>query len=558
MTNEHRYVPKLKEQLAEGKIDRREFLRYSTLLGVSATTAYQFANKVAGIPGVVPTAHAQKMPQGGTLRFAMRCPEIKNPHVYQWIYDSNIARPVVEYLTLTDVDNVTYPHLLEKWEASDDLKSWHLHLKKGITWHNGRAFTADDVVWNLRHVLDPATGSSVVGLMKSYMMEEYDSGGTNDDGSPRMANRLWDANAIERVDDYTVRLNLKAAQVAVPEHLFHYPLAILDPEENGEFGPGSNGTGPFDLVDYEVGVKAVLKARDDWWGGKPYLDSAEYIDLGDDPSAYLSALASQQVHGFYEGDIDQLAVLDNLPGIVIHTTTTAATAVLRVQTDRPEFKNHKARQALRYAIDSKRVAELALRSLGTPAEHHHICPVHPDYAELPWHQHDVAKAKQLAVESGLDKVDLAIACKKDPAWELAAVQSMVEQLKGAGLNAKINLMPSAQFWDNWDKVPMGFTSWAHRPLGFMVLSLAYRTGVPWNESHYANPKFDALLTKAEGTLDVEKRRVLIKELGQIMQEDGPIVQPAWRSVFSPTSDKVKGFEKHPTQYLFLERYAIEA
>ncbi|MDH3466728.1 MAG: ABC transporter substrate-binding protein [Gammaproteobacteria bacterium] len=558
MTNEHRYVPKLKEQLASGRIDRREFLRYSTLLGVSATTAYQFANKVAGIPRAMGTAHAQNMPQGGTLRFAMRCPEIKNPHNYQWIYDSNIARPVVEYLTLTDVDNVTYPHLLEKWEASHDLRSWQLHLKKGIKWHNGRAFTADDVVWNLQHVLDPANGSSVVGLMKGYMMQEYDSGGTNDDGSPRMANRLWDASAIEKVDDHTVRLNLKTAQVAVPEHLFHYPLAILDPEENGEFGPGSNGTGPFDLVEYEVGIKAVLMARDDWWGGKPYLDSAEYIDLGDDPSAYMSALASQQVHGFYEGDINQLAVLDNLPGIVIHITSTAATAVLRVQTDRPEFRNPKARQALRYAIDSKRVTESALRSLGTPGEHHHVCPVHLDYAELPWHQRDVAKARRLAVETGLDKADLAIACKKDPAWELAAVQSMVEQLKESGLNVKINVMPSTQFWDNWDKVPMGFTSWAHRPLGFMVLSLAYRTGVPWNESHYTNPKFDALLTKAEGTLDVEKRRELIRELEQIMQADGPIVQPAWRSVFSPTSKKVKGFEKHPTQYLFLERYAIEA
>ncbi|MDH3690666.1 MAG: ABC transporter substrate-binding protein [Gammaproteobacteria bacterium] len=554
---EHRYIPKLKEQLAEGKINRREFLRYSTLLGLSATLAYNFAEKATGV-GFIRSAQAQEIPKGGTLRWAMRCPEIKNPHVYQWVYDSNIARPVVEYLTRTDTDNVTYPYLAEKWEASDDLKTWTFNVRQGIKWHNGRDFTADDVVWNLQHVLDPATGSSVVGLMKGYIMEEYDTGEKNEDGSAKMANKLWDASAIEIVDDHTVRLNLKAAQVAVPEHLFHYPLLILDPEEGGEFGPGSNGTGPFELAEYKVGEKAVLKARAESWGDKPYLDAIEYIDLGDDPAAAVSAIASGQVKGMYDADVNQLDVFKNLPGVTISSATTASTGVFRVQTDRPEFKDPKARQALRYAVGNKRIAELALRELGTPAENHHVCPVHPDYAELPFPERDIEKAKQLAAESGLDKVEIAIACKKDPAWELAAVQAMVEQMKEAGLNATINLMPSAQFWDNWDKVPVGFTSWAHRPLGFMVLGLAYRTGVPWNESHYSNPEFDELLTKAEGTLDVEERREIIKQLEQIMQEDGPIVQPSWRAVFTPVHEKVKGFEQHPTQYIFPERLGVEA
>ena len=86
------------------------------------------------------------------------------------------------------------------------------------------------------------------------------------------------------------------------------------------------------------------------------------------------------------------------------------------------------------------------------------------------------------------------------------MQTMVEQWKEAGIRVKINVMPSAQYWNVWTKVPFGFTTWAHRPLGTMVLGLAYRTGAAWNEANWSNAEFDKLITEAEGYLDVEKRR----------------------------------------------------
>jgi len=119
-------------------------------------------------------------------------------------------------------------------------------------------------------------------------------------------------------------------------------------------------------------------------------------------------------------------------------------------------------------------------------------------------------------------------------------------------------MPGAQFWDIWDKVPFGFTIWYHRPLGVMVLGLGYRSGVPWNESEYSNPEFDELLTKAEGTLDVDKRREIMGRLEQIMYEDGPITQPFWKSVVTFYDEKVKGAAAHPTNYIFAEQMAIES
>ena len=554
---EHVHIPKLKEQFAEGRITRREFMRYSTLLGLSASAAYAFAGKITGEHVVAP-AKAQ-LPKGGRLKISMRVLEVANPHAYNWLEDSNVGRGVHEYLTKTGQDNITRPFLCENWEASDDLKTWTLNLRQGVKWHNGRDFTADDVIWNLNHVLDPATGSSVIGLMKGYMLEEYDTGEKDDEGNAKMSTRLWDTNAIEKVDDHTVRLNLKEGQVAVPEHLFHYPLGILDPEEGGKFGAGSNGTGPFNLVEHKVGEIAILQARDDYWGDGPHLDELRYIDLGDDPSAVIGALASKQVDGMYQGDVDQIDVYKDMPHLVVHQALTASTAVARFQVDREEFKDPRLRKALRLATDTRRCLEIAHRGLGAPGEHHHVCPVHPDYKELPFMERDVEAAKKLLAEAGHpDGVDLEIAAKKDPAWEIQAVQAMVEQWKEANIRCKINLMPSAQFWDVWDKVPFGFTSWAHRPLGFMVLALAYRSGVPWNESHFANETFDSLLTKAEGTLDLEERREIIGQIQTLMQEEGPMAQPLWRSLVVAYDKKVKGFNLHPTLYIFGEELAVEA
>jgi len=555
---DHVHVPTLKRQLVDGVIDRREFLRCATLLGVAAPAAYAFVEKATGRRMVAPAEAQGALPKGGTLRIAMRCQDLKSPHTYSWVESSNSARQILDYLTITGPDNVTRPGLVDKWEASPDLKTWTLHLRR-VKWHNGRQFTADDVVWNLKRVLDPKTGSSVLGLMKGFLLEDVETGEKDDKGNPKKSSRLWDASAIQKVDDFTVRLNGKSAQLAVPEQLFHYPLLIMDPAENGEFKVGSNGTGAFELVANEVGRKQVLKARKEaYWGGGPYLDQLEFIDLGDDPAASVSALASKQVDGLYGADIVQLDALQKIPHVQMYQITTAYTATARMQPVKP-FDDKRVRQAMRLAIDAATILQVSHRGLGQTGEHHHVSPVHPEYAKLPAFTRDVARAKRLLAEAGYPGgIDVELTCRPQPAWELLAVQTMVEQWKEAGIRVKINVLPSTQYWEVWTKVPFGFTTWAHRPLGVMSLALAYRTGVPWNESKYSNAEFDRLLTQAEGTLDVNARREITSRLEAILQDDGPIVQPVWRAIFTFHDKRVLGFRPHPTLYIFGHQLAMQA
>jgi len=549
-TRPHPYIARLKSLFADGAVDRREFLRTATLLGLSAAAAYT-------VVGDAPEARAADLPKGGTMRLGLRCTEIKSPHTADFVEKTNITRQVVEYLTITGRDNITRPYLLEKWDASEDLKTWTLYVRRGVKWHDGRAFTADDVIWNLKRVADPATGSSVLGLFKGYLVKDFPAEGLDAKGKPKMTSRLWADNAIEKVDDYTVRLNAFASQLAVPEHLYHYPMQILDPKENGVFGPGSNGTGPFELAAFTVGKAATLKARKDYWGTGPYLDAIEIVDLGDNQGTVIAAIASKQVDGLMLADQLLVNAMKSFPHVQVYNVVSAQTGVARGRMTEKPFNDKRVRQAMRLALDRNKILAGGIGGNGIVGEDTHVAPVHPEYAKLPPQVRDIARAKALLAEAGYPNgFDTEIVTRPSPAWELNSVQAIVEQLKEIGIRVAIKSLPSTQYWEVWDKVPFGFTGWAHRPLGVMTLSLAYKSGVAWNESAYSNAEFDRVLTEAEGTYDVEKRRVLTKRLEEIMQDDGPILQPFW--VYSSTvmDKRVKGFEMHPSAYMHMQTMAI--
>jgi peptide/nickel transport system substrate-binding protein len=545
----HPYVPKLVEQLEQRRIDRRDFLRTSTLLGLSATTAYGIVGKVLG-PGAVPAARAQGTPKkGGVLKISMRIPELKNPHTFSWVYDSNTVRQVNDYLTRTGVDNVTRPWLLDSWEASEDLKTWTLNLRQGVTWSNGEPLVADHIMWNIERMLDPDVGSSWLGLMEGFLLDK--------EGDQTV---LWDANAIEKVDDHTIRLNGKSAQLAIPENLFHYPALMLWPEENGDWGVGSVGTGAFTAEVIEVGKRVVLKPRDGYWGQGPYVDEVNFIDNGDDPAAEANALIAQQVNGQYEANITQLPLLSQIPGLQMHEVVTAQTGVVRMKVGAAPFDDPRVRKAMRMALDTRRLLQIGHANIGGPGEHHHVSTIHPEYAEVEFMAQDIEGAKALLAEAGYpDGLDLehAITVPNNPAWEQITVQACVEMWREAGVNVNINIVPEAQYWEVWTKVPFGFTRWTHRPLGVMVLGLAYRSGVPWNETDYNNPKFEELLATAEATLDVEERRTIMADIENLMLEDGPIAIPLWRGLFSFWQTQVKGFAHHPTSYIFAEEIWLD-
>jgi peptide/nickel transport system substrate-binding protein len=528
----HPYIPELVEQFEARRVDRREFLRTATLLGMSAPVAYGIVGKVLG-ESAIPRARAQATPkQGGILRVGMEVQKMDDPATYSWTQMSNQTRHIAEYLAITGPDNVTRPMLAESWEASDDLKTWTFHLRQGVLWHNGEEFVADHVVWNIERWVNPDLGSSNSGLSTFASLD-----------------------SVEAVDKHTVRLNLNKPVLSAPEDCYNYPTVILHPSFQPPFSDNPIGTGPFTLAELAVGDRCILKRITQttdgkefkYWGGDVYLDEIHYYHF--DADNQLTAFASGEVDSIYAFGIEQYDFAEALDGQIVPART-AQTVCCRFRVSEAPFDNKQLRQAIVKATDNTVYRDFVFQGRGDIGENHHVAPVHPEYFQLPPLTRDVEAAKALLEEAGYpDGIDLTIDVgNTDGPWHQTLAELWRDQLSEANIRLNINVMPASRYWEIWDKTLFGCTAWTHRPLGTMALSLAYRTGVPWNESTYSNPEFEAALDDAEATLDVEERRAKMEKVEKILQDDVVMVQPVWRPVFTIITEQVKDFPAHPTQY----------
>jgi len=542
----HPTIPELKDDLDKGKLTRRDFLRYATLLGMSAAAAGQ----MIGLTWPKKVFAAQPK-RGGRLRIAAPVQKVTHPAQFSWLTPSNQMRQVSEYLTFTDGKNITHPYLLKDWAVSDDLKTWTLNLREGIKFNNGDLFTSDDVVFTLNQWLNKDVGSSILGLM-AYL----------------------DPTGIEKVDKYQVKLNLNTPELAVPEHLFHYPALILNHKTfEGDFVKRPHGTGPYTLEEHLVGERVVLKARKDYWqkgaDGQPlpYMDGMLVTDMGQEMAPQIAALQEGEVD-FLDladaGGTEVYQALKDNADISIQPTPTAATYVLRMRVDMKPWDDNKVRTALKLCQHHEKILSLAYFGQGYEGQDFHVYPLHPEYCEMPVPKYDPKRAKQLLKDAGypdgLD-VNLTFGSGWPPIVRYAEI--LKQDAAPAGFRISLNTMPNSQYWGKWTEVDFGITPWMHRPLGTMVLNLAFTgddTGkpVPWNETRWMDEEFSKLLKQANGTLNVDERRKIFCKIQEIQQTRGSIGIPFWRNQWMITRKNVKDVKGHPSLYMHFHDVWLDA
>ncbi len=478
--------------------------------------------------GGTPAQSGGKLKVGGTLRVGATGGGAKDTiDAHGPTVDTDIMRcwNLYESLAVRTPDFTKLEMLLaESIEPGKTPKQWDIRLKSGLTFHNGKPVTADDVIFSIRRILDakdPKVGAASIGYV--------------------------DLKQLKKLDDRTVRVALEFPNSGFPDDIGQYFNAIV-PTDYDPSNPV--GTGPFKYVSFTAGQQSEFEKFADYWeDGKPYVDKLVIIDFPDD-TARVNALLGGQVDAIDNLPAAQIASVKSNQSLRVVSSETGAWQPFTMRVDQAPFDDVRVRQAFRLLVDRDQMVQQVLSGEGRVANDLYA-PYDPNYAsDLPQRKQDLEQAKALLKQAGREGLSVELVTAPVFQGIVEAAQVFAQQAKGAGVNVKVRKVDSGTFYgDNYLKWGFAQDFWATRAYLSQVAQGDLPES-PFNETHWKDPKFIDLIQQARGEVDDAKRKDILHEAQTMQYEQGGYIIPYFSNIIDAHSAKLGGFVEAKSGFPF--------
>ena len=499
------------ENTLNGRVNRRDFLLGGAVAGTLAGS---------GILTLGRTAKAGTAKKGGHLRLGSShgsTTDSLDPATSSNDLMTSVFYTAFSQLTEVNAKGELEPLLAESFESSADAITWTFNLRKGVEFHNGKSFGADDVIATMNH----HRGEDSKSVMNSIanQIEEM-----NKDGDHRVIFRLREGNA-------DLPFLLSATQ-----------FGVMPAQDDGTVAPMAGiGTGAYAVKNFDAGVRIEYARNANFFRpDRANFDTAEALVIAD-PVARQTALISGEIDVMDRVELKTLKLLKRRPGIKIVDVAGTLHYTFPMRTDTAPFDNNDVRLALKYAVDREEMLQKILHGYGTLGNDHPISPANRFHASaLPQRQYDPDKARFHAKKAGMENlnVDLSSADAGFPG-AVDAATLYKEHAAKAGITINVVREPNDGYWSNvWMKKPWCACYWSGRPTEDWMFTDAYSAASNWNDSFWKDERFNNLLKEARAELDDAKRGEMYAEMQTLVRDEGGVVIPMYANHVLAHSDKL--------------------
>ncbi len=462
-----------------------------------------------------------------TFRWASATdPQTMDPHAVNSAPVLGFLNNVYEGLVRRNKDMAVEGALAERWEPLGK-DGWRFHLRKGVTFHDGSDFNAEDVLF-------------------SYQRASSEAADT--------ASWFAPVSEVKIVDDHTIDFLTNAPNPIFPDSIANFMIldrgwaeannAALPSKDEENFATlNANGTGAFKLAERQPGLKTVLEPHSGWWGYAGHNITRAVFTPIQNPATAVAALLSGDVDMINPVPVQDATKLKQRDGfkiiegiearvIMLGFAHAAETLKYGAGAGKPNpFRDGKVRQAVAHAVNVDAILQTIMRG-SAASEAQLVSPAMRGYSRdlSARPAADVEKAKALLAEAGYaDGFSFGLKCPNDRYLNDEAVcQAVVSMLAKIDLKAELDAMPVRTYWpelraDNFDMYLLGWspgTFDAEHPIRFLAHTPNKEKKLgSWNFGDFSNARVDELLPKIQSEIDDTKRQAMLDESAKILQDE---------------------------------------